>query len=92
VKVEPVFTAHPTEAKRVTVLEHHRELFMLAEAAASSGNSLKGAGRERAKLIIERLWRTGEIYVDKPDVQSEVRNVFYYLEEIFPEALALADK
>jgi Phosphoenolpyruvate carboxylase len=27
--IEPVLTAHPTEAKRATVLEHHRELYVL---------------------------------------------------------------
>lgn len=29
IRVEPVLTAHPTEAKRSTVLEHHRELYLL---------------------------------------------------------------
>ena len=29
VVIEPVLTAHPTEAKRATVLEHHRELYVL---------------------------------------------------------------
>ena len=28
IRIEPVFTAHPTEAKRATVLEHHRELYL----------------------------------------------------------------
>ena len=29
IDIEPVLTAHPTEAKRATVLEHHRELYLL---------------------------------------------------------------
>ncbi|MEM9389594.1 MAG: phosphoenolpyruvate carboxylase, partial [Bacteroidota bacterium] len=29
IQVEPVLTAHPTEAKRATVLEHHRQLYLL---------------------------------------------------------------
>jgi phosphoenolpyruvate carboxylase len=29
IRIEPVLTAHPTEAKRGTVLDHHRELYLL---------------------------------------------------------------
>jgi len=29
VRVEPVLTAHPAEAKRATVLEHHRSIYVL---------------------------------------------------------------
>ena len=29
VSIQPVLTAHPTEAKRATMLEHHRRLYML---------------------------------------------------------------
>ena len=29
IRIEPVLTAHPTEAKRSTILEHHRSLYLL---------------------------------------------------------------
>jgi phosphoenolpyruvate carboxylase len=92
ITIEPVLTAHPTEAKRVTVLEHHRDLLALAERAVIEGNLLEGSLRESVKLVIERLWRTGEIFLEKPDVPSEVRNVSYYLGQIFPNALARIDE
>ncbi len=89
VKVEPVLTAHPTEAKRQTVLEHHRELYLLF-LKRRTGADVAGdeaTARQQIKSVIERLWRTGEIFLEKPDITSERRNVLYYLENVFPETL-----
>ncbi len=93
IRVEPVLTAHPTEAKRLTVLEQHRELF---RSLVERENPLLTASelasiRRRIKAILERLWRTGEILLAKPEVADERRQVNHYLREIFPDALIRLD-
>ena len=91
--IEPVLTAHPTEAKRAAVLEQHRALYRLLisrEGQFLSPNQ-QLALREEFKVILERLWRTGEILLEKPDVATERRGVLYYLREVFPPALTRLD-
>ncbi|MEO6848178.1 MAG: phosphoenolpyruvate carboxylase [Chthoniobacterales bacterium] len=90
--VEPVLTAHPTEAKRLSVLEQHRALFALIEKLNNpqSEISLHRLKREfRASL--ERLWRTGEVLIRRPGLSDERRNVLYYLSEVFPRILQTLD-
>ena len=87
--VEIVLTAHPTEAKRPAVLRQHRALF---DAFANLKNSEltdgeRGAIRERIKVILERLWRTGEMYLEKPNIFSELEHIVDYFLAIFPAAL-----
>lgn len=93
-RVEPVLTAHPTEAKRATVLEHHSRLYQLLVKRENPvwTPSEQAEIREAIKVELERLWRTGEIYLEKPDVASERRNVIYYLENVFPKALPELDR
>ena len=94
IRVEPVLTAHPTEAKRATVLEHHRRLFLLLVQRENSMYTPveQEAVRDQIKVELERLWRTGEIFLEKPDVSSELRNALHYLENVFPEAQQLLDR
>jgi phosphoenolpyruvate carboxylase len=91
VEVEPVLTAHPTEAKRATVLEQHRHLQSLVARRASCSPTALRSLRDEAKAALERLWRTGEIFIEKPDVSMELRWVRYYLREVFPAALRQLD-
>ncbi len=93
IRVEPVLTAHPTEAKRLTVLEQHRELFRaLGERENPNLTPAELATiRRRIKAILERLWRTGEILLAKPEVADERRQIGHYLTQIFPDALAQLD-
>ncbi|TVR43512.1 MAG: phosphoenolpyruvate carboxylase, partial [Planctomycetota bacterium] len=70
-RVEPVLTAHPTEAKRAAVLQLHRELYVLLferEYGLWSRSELQDQ-REAIKGVIERLWRSGELQHEKPTVR-----------------------
>jgi phosphoenolpyruvate carboxylase len=94
VQVTPVLTAHPTEAKRVTVLGLHREFYLLLVRNEQSHWSLaerEGIRREMIALL-ERWWRTGEIYLDKPAIADERNNVLHYFTRVFPDALARTDE
>jgi phosphoenolpyruvate carboxylase len=93
IRVEPVLTAHPTEAKRATVLEWHRELYLrLLDLENRTWTPHERARiREQITVLLERLWRTGEIFLEKPDVGSERRNAMHYLAGVFPEVLPLVD-
>ncbi|MDF2697339.1 MAG: Phosphoenolpyruvate carboxylase [Labilithrix sp.] len=85
--VELVFTAHPSEAQRRTVLEKHRRLGALiarrerAELTPAEAEGVDRAIREEVAI----LWQTDEIRQERPRVGDEVKNVLFYLEEIlFP--------
>lgn len=88
-RVEPVLTAHPTEAKRQTVLEHHRALYLLLVDRENTmyTRQEQAALRDRIKATLECLWRTGEIFLEKPDLDSERRHVLYFLRHVFPPVL-----
>ncbi|MBX3220890.1 MAG: phosphoenolpyruvate carboxylase [Labilithrix sp.] len=85
--VELVFTAHPSEAQRRTVLEKHRRLVSLiarrerAELTPAEADDVDRAIRAE----VATLWQTDEIRQEKPRVGDEVKNVLFYLEEVlFP--------
>ena len=93
-QIEPVFTAHPTEAKRASVLAHHRTLYRLL---VERENQMWAPAEQRAirdgmKASLEHLWRTGEIYLEKPGVAAELANVVHYLRRVFPEVLPWVDR
>ena len=94
IHINPVLTAHPTEAKRITILELHRELYLLLvkkENAVWSETERKVIN-EQIRALLERWWRTGEVYLEKPDVASERSSVMHYFKKVFPEALKLSDE
>jgi len=94
-RVRPVITAHPTEAKRVTVLEKHRRLYRrLVDLEAP-----RWTPRERSALVenlrteIELLWLTGELRLEKPTVEQELAWGLYFVNEnLFEVVPELVDK
>ncbi len=41
---------------------------------------------------MERWWRTGEIYLEKPRLEDERNNLMHYFVNVFPEAVRLTDQ
>jgi phosphoenolpyruvate carboxylase len=93
IRVEPVLTAHPTEAKRLAVLDQHRALYSLLVQRENQMYTPHEqiAIRDEIKVTLERLWRTGEVHRTKPIVAEERRNVVHYLRDVFPTVLRDVD-
>ena len=94
IDVQPTITAHPTEAKRVTVLEIHRRIYLKLYELESS----RWTPRERKALLdllrneIDLLWMTGEIRMVKPTVESEISwGLHFFREALFDRTASLCD-
>ncbi len=78
-EVRPVFTAHPTEVRRRTVLNHLRRIAALV--ATLEGTLLRRDERamqvEALKDAITLLWQTQEIRDRRPSVQDEAASVLH---------------
>jgi len=76
----PVFTAHPTESKRRSVMNALRRIFLLNDKL----NDVRVGKFQRAELTeemeteIQQLWRTNEVREHKPQVRDEIKNGMYY--------------
>ncbi|GAA4272182.1 phosphoenolpyruvate carboxylase [Aquimarina gracilis] len=94
IKVVPVLTAHPTEAKRLTVLDIHRELYLLLVKKENPNWSTleQSSLKQEVISLMERWWRTGEIYLQKPRLEDERDNLMHYFVNVFPEAVRLTDQ
>lgn len=79
----PVFTAHPTEAKRRTVMEALRRIFVISEELDASRIShiVKDSIYTKLERHIRILYETNEVRVNKPEVLDEVKNGLYYYRE-----------
>jgi len=93
-EVTPVLTAHPTEAKRVTILRLHRKIYLLLVKLENPiwTPDEKAMIEEELDTLLESCWRSGEIYLEKPDLQSERNNVLHYLTQVFPPVIRRLDQ
>ncbi len=76
-RVEPVLTAHPTEAKRRSVMNHLRNIGRILE---SLNGNYGTAGERHIDPWIEALWLTDEIRERPVTPEVEIENTLVYLE------------
>ncbi len=93
-RLMPVLTAHPTEAKRLTVLDIHRQLYLILvkREYTNWSPSEEAVLEQEIMALMERWWRTGEIYLEKPRLEDERNNLMHYFVGTFPEAVRLTDQ
>ena len=91
IEVQPVLTAHPTEAKRPVVLKKYRELYLLlVKRENSMYNSYEQQeNRNEIKQLIDAIWHIDEFYMEKPNVETELENVIHYFTNVFPEIISI---
>jgi phosphoenolpyruvate carboxylase len=86
-----VFTAHPTEAARRTVLAKLREIAELLDAwdrARSHADPVaERRVRRRIAELIDLLWQTDELRLARPNVLDEARSAMYYFDALHRDAV-----
>ena len=87
----PVFTAHPTEAKRRVLLVALRRIFLTGEhlSTARLNKYQQAEVIERLRNQIQVLWKTDEVRLNKPQVRDEIRNGLYYFRESVFQAVPI---
>jgi phosphoenolpyruvate carboxylase len=78
----PVFTAHPTEAARRSVLLKIRRIADLLTQPEDTHRN------RRLKEAVSLLWQTDELRLSRPEVMDEARNALYFLDALSQGPLA----
>lgn len=82
-ELRPVFTAHPTQAARRSILA---KLHTIADLLRQRG--VAGCDSDRARIdrrlaeLVELVWQTDELRRESPDPADEVAAVLYHLDEL----------
>ncbi len=89
IEIMPVLTAHPTEAKRRTVLDLLGRLANVVRTFAGQDLSNEERTQLAQQLLSEltTLWQTDEVRGSKLSVLDEVKNGNFYIETVIFEAL-----
>ena len=88
-RLQPVFTAHPTEASRRSMLDKLAEVSRLTEERALKRTSAADARRidRRIDELIDAMWQTDEIRRERPKPVDEARTALYYIEQLATHGL-----
>ena len=81
-EVRPVFTAHPTEAARRSVQAKTVEIAALLRERRdpSATHAERARIRRRIAELIDAVWQTDELRVDRPTPIDEARSVIHFFD------------
>ncbi len=87
----PVITAHPTEAKRRSILYALRRIFLTNEKLSDTrlGKAQRQDVIAELETQIQILWRTNEVRENRPQVRDEIKNGIYYFKESLFDAVPM---
>lgn len=88
-RIEPVFTAHPTEAVRRALLDKEADVVRCLVEDIDRGLTPqeRRADLERMRLALSVSWQTNETPPEKPSVADEFEHVAFYLSDVLYRVL-----
>lgn len=89
IRYMPVFTAHPTESKRRSIMLQMRRIFESNEALDARPTLIdhKEIHTRNLRTHIQSLWKTDEVRPSRPDVRHEIRMGLYHFKEALFDAI-----
>ena len=88
-RIEPVFTAHPTEAVRRALLLKERTIVerLIADIDRQRTPAERGADTARIRQALTASWQTADTPPHRPTVADEVEHIGFYLNNVLYRAL-----
>ncbi|MEZ0164177.1 phosphoenolpyruvate carboxylase [Kineococcus sp. LSe6-4] len=83
-QLRPVFTAHPTESSRRSVLDLLLRITTIVEASEDASQRPLDARRGQRRLaeLVDELWQTDELRVLRPRPADEARSALHHLRNL----------
>lgn len=88
-ELRPVFTAHPTEAARRTILTKLRTLADLVDERLDPRVTELEQDRidRRVAELIDQIWQTDELRLEQPEPMDEARSMAFYFDQLFRDVM-----